>query len=93
MTDLSHFLNVRLGEQIVAALSLPPGELGFRVAEIGAMQTIIELHTCPCLDPCGDCGACSGEHHADPTPSPCPTICALALPYADHEEYREEWRP
>lgn len=24
---------------------------------------------------------------------PCPTIKALALPYADHPDYQDEWRP
>lgn len=24
---------------------------------------------------------------------PCPTLRALALPYADHPDYRDEWRP
>lgn len=26
-------------------------------------------------------------------PWPCPTLLALALPYADHPDYRSEWRP
>jgi Family of unknown function (DUF6221) len=25
--------------------------------------------------------------------SPCPTLRYLALPYADHSDYRDEWRP
>ena len=25
--------------------------------------------------------------------APCPTLRLLALPYADHADYREEWRP
>ena len=25
--------------------------------------------------------------------APCPTLCLLALPYADHPDYRPEWRP
>lgn len=24
---------------------------------------------------------------------PCPTLCALALPYAEHPDYRQDWRP
>jgi hypothetical protein len=32
---------------------------------------------------CADCG------HA----APCPTLRLLALPYADHPDYREDWRP
>lgn len=25
--------------------------------------------------------------------APCETLAALAIPYAEHEDYREEWRP
>jgi hypothetical protein len=30
---------------------------------------------------------------ARPEVAPCRTLRLLALPYADHEDYREEWRP
>lgn len=33
----------------------------------------------------------SGELGGDPYP--CKTLRLLALPYADHPDYREEWRP
>lgn len=33
--------------------------------------------------------ACSGCGH----PEPCPTLRLMALPFADHPDYREEWRP
>ena len=33
---------------------------------------------------CGDCW---------PVDSPCATLKLLALPYADHANYREEWKP
>lgn len=26
-------------------------------------------------------------------PAPCPTLRALAAPYTEHPDYREEWRP
>jgi hypothetical protein len=32
---------------------------------------------------------CAGCGH----PEPCPTLRLMALPYADHPDYREEWRP
>lgn len=64
------------------------------LAEVQAKRAILDLHTCTCPNPnCTDCDACSGQHHADPTPAPCETIKHLALPYADHPDYREEWRP
>lgn len=64
------------------------------LAECQAKRAIIAERTCGCPDPdCDDCGACSGNHHADPTPAPCATIRHLATVYADHPDYREEWRP
>lgn len=63
-------------------------------SECEAKRRIIDEHTCHCPDPnCRDCGACSGDHHADPTPAPCATLRFLALPYADHPDYDEGWRP
>ena len=32
---------------------------------------------------------CAGCGHADP----CPTLRLMSLPYAEHPDYREEWRP
>jgi hypothetical protein len=29
----------------------------------------------------------------EPREEPCVTLLALALPYADHPDYRDEWRP
>lgn len=64
-----------------------------RVADIAAKRAIVELHTCRCPNPdCRDCGACSGEHHADPTPAPCDTVKALAQPYAEHPDFDPAWR-
>lgn len=48
----------------------------------------------------GDCESCAdgwedlttGEAGHNPLLYPCPTLRALALPYADHPDYREEWR-
>lgn len=37
--------------------------------------------------PCVTCG------QVRPRRFPCPTLRLLALPYADHPDYREEWRP
>ena len=40
---------------------------GFDFADyVAAKREIIPDHTCQCPDPdCGDCGACSGDHHAE----------------------------
>jgi hypothetical protein len=39
------------------------------------------------------CETCSRDGLSDEVEAPCPTIRALALPYADRPGYREEWRP
>ncbi|MCW2950823.1 MAG: hypothetical protein JWN41_1836 [Thermoleophilia bacterium] len=38
------------------------------------------------------CQTCS-ESDIDNKPWPCPTLRALALPYADHPDCRDEWKP
>jgi len=39
------------------------------------------------------CDECSGfdDPYIDQVKYPCPTLLILALPYADHPDYREEW--
>lgn len=42
------------------------------------------------------CEACGDPYFWDQTPPvewPCPTLRALASVYADHPDYRDEWRP
>lgn len=63
------------------------------LAEVQAKRAILELHICPCPNDCGDCGQCSGAHMADPVGFPCPTVKLIAVPYQDHPDYRQEWRP
>lgn len=54
--------------------------------EIEAKRGILDLHG-------GDLGEqsmfCAHCEHA----SPCPTLRLLALPYADHPDYRQDWTP
>ncbi len=65
------------------------------LAECEAKRRIVELHP-KILEAYPDpkaycCSACSagGEY---PGGWPCATLCALTLPYADHPDYRDEWR-
>lgn len=58
------------------------------LAECAAKRAIIALHEAAGVD-CRTCGT-AGEHGVD---YPCETLRALALPDADHPDYREEWRP
>lgn len=54
--------------------------------EVEAKREIIELHT-------AEPNQQSDECPHDLQELPCPTLRCLALPYADHPDYREEWRP
>lgn len=54
------------------------------LAEVDAKRQIIAEHF-P-VDPCD-------AHDGVFTSILCPTLRLLALPYADHPDYREEWRP
>lgn len=63
------------------------------LAECGAKRRIVAVHRYS-----QDGGHCCAEPD-DPFGEkmywhdPCPTLAALATIYADHEDYREEWRP
>lgn len=55
------------------------------LAECEAKRRIVEEHGGG-ADPCD-------AHDASFETIPCDTLRALALPYADHSDFREEWRP
>ncbi|MFE7347509.1 DUF6221 family protein [Streptomyces fimicarius] len=64
--------------------------------EVDAKRKITECHE-PWVAGNGDtiCGRC-GREHIDGRPGghfPCQTLRLLALPYADHPDYRDDWRP
>lgn len=63
------------------------------MAEVEAKRAILELHR-----PLDDmwCSACCDNvapYELNATEYPCPTLRLLALPYADHRDYRQEWKP
>ncbi|MGY1439556.1 DUF6221 family protein [Streptomyces reniochalinae] len=70
------------------------------LAEVDAKRRIIELHHVvggwqdedgnDHGDGCGECG--HSEEYSD-RDGWCETLRLLALPHADHPEYREEWKP
>jgi hypothetical protein len=67
------------------------------LAEVDAKRQIIEQH--PDVND-GDCGTCVRGLWGYPTnggstiePWPCPTLRLLALPYADHPDYQQDWQP
>jgi hypothetical protein len=63
--------------------------------EVEAKRQILNEH--PTLTAERVCTRCSD--YAEPgevfraVPGPCATVRLLALPYADHNDYREEWKP
>ncbi|MCT9092817.1 DUF6221 family protein [Streptomyces sp. ASQP_92] len=56
------------------------------LADIEAKRQILDLHV---AEPGQHPDFCGHDKHE----LPCPTLRLLALPYADHPDYREEWRP
>lgn len=77
------------------------------LADCDAKRQIVELH-CPVVttalgrDPIvtDECSVCvdevdegGGYFAVTMKRLPCPTLRTLALPYADHPDHREEWRP
>jgi hypothetical protein len=66
------------------------------LADVAAKRRIIDEH--PNTND-GDCGTCVDGHwgypvHGGSSPKrwPCTTLRLLALPYAGHPDYREEWQ-
>jgi hypothetical protein len=69
----------------------PPLYYVRRAADVAAKRQIIDEHQ----NDQGRCAVCADPPQYDATwhPYPCTTLRLLALPYADHPDYREEWRP
>ena len=67
------------------------------LAEIAAKRQILDEHFNVNEGSCGTCveGKWGYPTHGGSLPQdyPCPTLRLLALPYADHPDYRDEWRP
>lgn len=71
------------------------------VGECTAKRQIVELHGELLTmrgEPYGYCRMCAENEEADwdgapPVAWPCPTLRHLASVYADHPDYREDWRP
>jgi hypothetical protein len=61
------------------------------LAEVDAKRRIAKVHErLPDAEFCVTCDAPSG---IPGEPSGCATLRLLALPYANHPDYRDEWRP
>lgn len=67
------------------------------LVECEAKRRIVEMHAAyqtPQVMSYGTITACAECGSVDDSPMewPCPTLRALATVYADHPDYREEWR-
>lgn len=62
------------------------------LAEVDAKRALLDLHG-PGEFEYSDVDVCMVCDQQDPEPYPCRTVRLLALPYADHPDYRDEWRP
>jgi len=105
---LTDFLLARIAEDEFAAdtpLTLQSWTGRRVLAECDAKRRIVELHQpvefgagtrhpdayMPDRPICQTCG--SGEPYEYPVDWPCGTLKLLALTYADHPGFRDEWRP
>ena len=63
------------------------------LAECEAKRRIVELHRPIWASDIewADCAICPSALSSGGWP--CPTLRALTLPYADHPDHREEWKP
>lgn len=101
MTGLSEFLLARIAEDesrvrghtggmARADALIDPGRLLY---ECTAKRMILAVHSLGPPTPSAQGAARQPARCAhDGTRYPCLTLRALALPYADHPEYREDWR-
>lgn len=58
------------------------------LAEVAAKRALLDVHR----DDYGSCSTCGTAGEYD-VPWPCTTVELLALPYANHPDYRSEWAP
>ena len=105
MNDLAEFLLARVSEDERVARAArgaglhdtrPAVKEWFGVAHPDRMlvwsdarRRIVALHHAAPRGTDGGEGRCAGCAH----PAPCPTLRLMSLPYADHPDFREEWRP
>lgn len=62
------------------------------LAEVDAKRGLIELHEAADHE-YADEPVCLSCDQGGPLPYPCPTLRLLALPFAEHPDYQDTWRP
>ncbi len=72
-------------------LSVSPARV---LTECETKTQLVKLHAAThyCIPHSGHASTGQWYESGSAYPYPCPTLSLLALPYADHPDYREEWR-
>jgi hypothetical protein len=90
IADCDYFHGVESDAEVEVLRFADPARV---LAEVEAKRRIIAEHADgedhECEPRFGEIDWTTGRQHL----LPCPTLRLLALPYADHEDYDEAWRP
>jgi hypothetical protein len=89
---LTHVLTLEQTMDLWASRELTPSGKRLMV-ECDAKRRIVEAHRWEEIDYEDGSPLCSTDCEDCWQRPPCHTLRLLALPYADHPDYREEWRP
>lgn len=97
MTSLTDFLVARIADDEAGVKSgFGAGDVDYRaisphrwLAECETKRRILDEHDDYGSDQCPRCRGIKNRRLA----APCNTLRFLALPYANHPDYRDEWRP
>lgn len=81
----------RRGQSVSDARHIARHDPARVLAEVTAKRAIVELHEPYASESHG--GAACWVCGPGGFPWPCTTLRLLALPFADHSDYREEWKP
>lgn len=94
--DLVEFLNARYDkDEAVIRDGVEAGESNISLldlVDIDAKRRIVALHG-PSEYEYSDVDVCLTCDQGGPLAYPCPTLRLLALPYVDHPDFDEAWRP
>ncbi len=95
MTDLTEFLLARIAEDEDAARTASGKQVGFSVAwtDVEVVRHLDRWTTPRVLVECDAKRRIVDEWLSRSTAGGWFHLACLALPYADHSDYREEWRP
>ena len=92
-----HEVEPKSAAAVFTSLAAPTGTVEMSparvLAECEAKRRIVELHSNAGADwNLAYCATCEDRFRHDAAAWPCPTLRALALPFADHPDFQEDWR-